>query len=172
MPWLLLLCLSCIVAQPSSAYVEDYYCGEHNCYERKSRSAGGARGPPFRENEPMFTFLFLLLFLFFRGSRSPSARGSCVTRGEGSAGVGGGEGRCALTWPAEAAPVGTCGHLWAPVGTCGAKPLDASGGADSFPAGVGRGPGSVGMEAAEAEAWNSGAEGPGRSKPRGLRWLI
>lgn len=40
MLWVLLLYLSCIVLQPSSAYVEDYYCGEHNCYERKSRRAG------------------------------------------------------------------------------------------------------------------------------------
>ncbi|XP_042887504.1 dnaJ homolog subfamily C member 25 homolog [Penaeus japonicus] len=33
MLWSLLLCLSCIALQPSSAYVEDYYCGEHNCYD-------------------------------------------------------------------------------------------------------------------------------------------
>ncbi|XP_071517357.1 dnaJ homolog subfamily C member 25 homolog [Panulirus ornatus] len=44
MMWRFLLLYSlCIVFQPTNGYVEDYYCGEHNCYELLEISRDAAK---------------------------------------------------------------------------------------------------------------------------------
>lgn len=40
--WRFLLFFSlCFAFQPANGYVEDYYCGEHNCYECEYKGRGG-----------------------------------------------------------------------------------------------------------------------------------